>query len=148
MKTVLVPVDFSTITDRVVSIAADQARWSHARIVLLHVAAPNPDFVGYEPGPQTVRNTMAHAFHREHQELHRLEEPLKKEGLQVTALLVQGPTVEKILHEAEQQKADLIVMGSHGHGALHDLLMGSVTEGVLRKNRCPLLLVPSRIAKP
>ena len=34
-------------------------------------------------------------------------------------------------------------MGSHGHGAIYELLVGSVTEGVLRKARCPVLVVPS-----
>jgi len=49
-----------------------------------------------------------------------------------------------ILEVSRKQKADMIVMGSHGHGALHHLLTGSVTEGVLKAATCPVLVVPSK----
>ena len=49
-----------------------------------------------------------------------------------------------ILEEAERLEAEVIIMGSHGHGALYDLIVGSVTEGVLRKAKCPVLVLPSK----
>jgi hypothetical protein len=42
----------------------------------------------------------------------------------------------------------MIVMGSHGHGALFNLLMGTVCNGVLRKARCPVVVVPARTSRP
>ena len=60
------------------------------------------------------------------------------------ALHIQGSLVEKILTSAETHAADLIVMGSHGHGALYELLVGSVTSGVLHGAKCPVLVVPAR----
>jgi len=47
------------------------------------------------------------------------------------------------LKQADAVNADFIVMGSHGHGAMYNLLVGSVTEGVLKRSTRPLLLVPS-----
>lgn len=142
MKTILVPVDFSSVTERVVQAASDLAQGGAARIHLLHVAPPEPEFVGYEPGPQSVRDTVARSRHEEHRRLKELEKALAARGLAVTALLVQGFTVEKILSEAARLSADLIVMGSHGHGALRQLLVGSATDGVLRKAPCPVVIVP------
>ncbi len=142
MSCILALVDFSDVTPAVVQRAAELGRALHRTVYLLHVAAPAPEFVGYEPGPQSVRDTVAGQIRKEHGEIQRMEAELKSSGLDVQALLVQGPTVEKILSEADRLKADMMVAGSHGRGALHHLLVGSVTEGLLRKVRCPLVVVP------
>ena len=55
---------------------------------------------------------------------------------------ITGQPVDSILTKARATKAAYIVLGSHGHGAMFDLLMGSTTQGVLRKVRCPVLVVP------
>ncbi len=145
MNVLIAAVDFSCVTPNVVASAETLARaFDGCRICLLHVAPPDPDFVGYDPGPQTVRDQLAEKFRDEHRRIHEIRAELESRGLAVTALLIQGPTVNKILEEIERQQADLVVMGSHGHGALHQLLMGSVSEGVLRKSPCPVLVVPSR----
>jgi len=144
MKTILVPVDFSDCAVDVTETAASIAKAFSARIILLHVAAPEPEFIGYEPGPQTVRDTVARELATEHKLLHEMDHRLEAKGLSVTSLVIQGYPVEKILEEANKLHADLIVMGSHGHGALRNLLVGSVTEGVMRRSRCPVLVVPHR----
>ena len=56
----------------------------------------------------------------------------------------QGPTIETIIEEAGRLKVDMIVVGSHGHGAMYQLLVGSVSEGVLHRATCPVLVVPAR----
>jgi nucleotide-binding universal stress UspA family protein len=142
MKHLLVPLDFSDATERVAEAAAQLAAKLAARITLLHVAPPDPAFVGYEAGPQSVRDNVAKQLHEEHKRLQAVEKQCAQRGLSVTALLVQGFPSEKILSECERMQADLIVMGSHGHGMLRHLLVGSVTDGVLRKARCPVLVVP------
>ena len=70
-----------------------------------------------------------------------IAERLRKAGLDTTALLVQGETVETILNEASNLNVDMIVLGSHGRGAMYQLFVGSVSEGVLHKSECPLLAV-------
>ncbi|MEP6668758.1 MAG: universal stress protein [Chthoniobacter sp.] len=143
MKNILVPVDFSDVTIQVVETARQFAAAFAGRLVLLNVAEPEPDFVGFEAGPPTVRVATARDFKLERQRLDELKAQLTMGGGDVTALHIQGPIVEKILHEAGEQQADLIVMGSHGHGAFYDLLVGSVTNGVIKEARCPVVVVPS-----
>jgi nucleotide-binding universal stress UspA family protein len=143
MKTMLVPVDFSDVTPDLLDAAAAQAGAFGSKIVLLHVAAPEPEFIGYDPGPQSVRDHVARQLAHEHQQTHNLQKQLAAKGLEATALAIQGYPVDVIIAEAEKLKADLIIMGSHGHGALHNLLVGSVTEGVIRHAKCPLLIIPA-----
>ncbi|MBU0679299.1 MAG: universal stress protein [Verrucomicrobia bacterium] len=144
MKNILVPIDFSEATPKVVECAEGYAKAFGASITLLHVAAPDPAFVGYEPGPQTVRDSVAGQIREEHRQIQDWEEHLRSRGVSASGLLVQGTTVDKILKEAESIGVDLIILGSHGHGTLFELLVGSVTEGVMRKAECPVLVVPTR----
>ncbi|HEX8295465.1 MAG TPA: universal stress protein [Chthoniobacteraceae bacterium] len=142
MNTILVPIDFSDATSPVVATASRLAKAFGSRIVLLHVAEPEPDFVGFEPGPMPVRQSVARDFKIEHQRLDELKQQIAADADGVLALHIQGPTVDKILHEATEQKASWIVMGSHGHGSLYELLVGSVTHGVMKGAKCPVVVVP------
>ncbi|MFW6107662.1 MAG: universal stress protein [bacterium] len=141
-RNILVPVDFSGVTVPVVRQAAGLARALEAKLWLIHVAPPDPDFVGHEVGPQPVRDTLADELRHEQRVLERYQAVLRKRGLDVTALLVAGPTAPKILDAAGRLAADLIVLGSHGHGALYHMLVGSVCEEVLRRAQCPVVVVP------
>jgi nucleotide-binding universal stress UspA family protein len=53
-----------------------------------------------------------------------------------------GAVAEEILNQADVLNADLIVMGTHGHGAMYNLLLGCATKGVLKHSTRPVLLVP------
>lgn len=143
MKTLLVCVDFSETTDVVINTAVAVASAFKSKVFLLHVAAPDPDFVTYEPGPQSERDSVAEHLREDHRRLQALEARLTGEGLDATAMLVQGATAGKILEEVGRVHADWVVMGSHGHGAVYELLVGSVTDAVVRKAVCPVLVVPS-----
>ena len=143
MKNILVAVDFSGVTDAVMDAATKMGRALGADVCLVHVASPDPDFLGFQTGPQVVRDQVAHHWHEEHRQLQSFADTMKQKGINAKALLIQGMTADKILEEAAQNKADLIILGSHGHGALHHVLLGSVSEGVLKKAPCPVLVVPS-----
>ena len=142
MKNILAATDFSPVSDAVVEHATSLAQAFGAALWLLHVAAPDPDFVGYEPGPQSVRQTVAAGLHDAHRKLQDQSAALRARGIDCTALLVQGSTPETIVREAERLDADLIVLGSHGHGAIRRALLGSVSEHVLHHADRPMLILP------
>jgi nucleotide-binding universal stress UspA family protein len=148
MKQMIAALDLSPISDEVVNCAASIARAFSARLVLLHVAAPDPDFVGFDVGPQSVRDARAHELRDEHRAFQQLAHVLRDSGVNAEAGLVQGPTVDTILEQAERQKADLLIVGSHGHGAVYRALLGSVSEGVLHRSKIPVLIIPARSAEP
>lgn len=143
MKNILAAVDLSPITRDVLQLAGDLSRMHGATLWIVHVAAPDPDLVGFEPGPQHIRDHRAHELRDEHQELQQLAAECCAGGLDARSLLVQGPTVTTILDEAARLDAGLVVLGSHGRGALHRLFVGSVCQQVLAATRIPLLIVPS-----
>ena len=139
----LVAVDFSSVSDDQLEIVGRLAR-PNREIYLLHVAEPDPTFVGMEAGPEEVRHQVAEEFKREHDQIHDLADRLREQGHEVNALLVQGPTIQTILEQAEKLEAEVIVVGSHGRGKLFDVVVGSVSAGVIRKSTVPVLVVPSR----
>lgn len=143
MKNILVAIDFSPVSTAVVEQAASLARAYSSELTLVHVTSPDPSFVGYEAGPQSVRNARALELRGEHQELQEIAEKLRKRGVSAHALLVEGLIVEEILAEAERLGSDVVVIGSHGHSALHRALLGSVSEGLVRAAPCPVLIVPA-----
>lgn len=142
MKNILVPIDLSDFSSAVLDHAERQARLSSAKLWLMHVALPEPEFVGYEPGPQSTRDDVAGDMRAEHRRLEAMVNALKVSGIDATPLFVQGNTAEKIVEHASKLPADLIVMGSHGYGWFKRAWLGSVSEAVLRRTDCPLLIVP------
>jgi nucleotide-binding universal stress UspA family protein len=145
---ILVGVDFSETTEKFMKTVEDVALALSARVWLLHIAEPEPDFVGFKIGPKYIRDFRSGMFHSEHRHLQAFAERLRKIGLETTAILVQGATVEYILKEASRLDVDMIILGFHGPGAIHRLMAGSVSEAVLRKSECPVFVVPAHGAAP
>jgi len=146
-SSVVVPVDFSEGTEAVLAEAAKLAKALGAKVWLLHVAVAEPDFVGFEVGPVYIRDSVAEELREAHQKIQRHQEALREQGLDVTAMLLPGEAAEKIVAKARELKSDLIVLGSHGHGALYHLLMGSVCAAVLKDAPCPVVVVPAKTGR-
>lgn len=141
MNNILVPIDLSEVTQPVVSYALQIAGAFNARVWLLHVAQPHPDFtaINLDAG-KAWRNVQVASYHQAFKDI---AETLVEAGNDVTPVLIQGPVVESIHETARSIQADLIVLGSHGHGALYDLLVGSTSEGVIRHSSIPVTVVPA-----
>lgn len=143
---VLAAVDFSAVTQQVIAVLGRIAAAMPARVFLVHVAPPDPAFVGYDAGPELVREQVAAELRALHRQLQELADRLREGGIEATALLLQGPTVDTLIAESGKLEAGIIVLGSHGHGAVYDLLVGSVAEGVVRRSKVPVLLVPAQVS--
>ncbi|MFZ1415485.1 MAG: universal stress protein [Defluviicoccus sp.] len=141
-RTIVVAIDLSQAAGAVIEAAAWIAGASGARLWLIHVAEPDPAFVGWQAGPDSVREHVSERFHAEHQLLQSHADALRRRGQDATALLVQGDPAERIVAEGEKLGADIIVLGSRGHGPTYEFLVGSVAHDVLRHAPCPVLLVP------
>lgn len=152
MKNILAPIDFSDVSEKVVFQAAELARKFSCKLWLLHVVTPDPGFIGYTDGytdgytvePHEERNWRALKLRSEHRYIQEKALFLEKEGIKVTPLLVEGHTVDTILNKIDKLDIDMVVMGTHGHGKLYTLIVGSVSNGVLQKAKVPVMFVPAQ----
>jgi nucleotide-binding universal stress UspA family protein len=151
IRRILCPVDFSRFSRHALEQAIALARESGAVVSALHVfsLAPVADVV------MAGVPTPIDPVHRTATERAALLSELREFTGQVDAAAVtlrtaidDGDPVTRILDHAVDEAADLIVMGTHGRAGFERLLLGSVTEKVLRKAPCPVLTVPPRAISP
>jgi nucleotide-binding universal stress UspA family protein len=140
MKTILVLIDFSDVTRKVLDQALAMAKAFGSDIALMHVVPEEPVVVDFAPAPMAPDPDVFNARQRQ---LFALRDSLKTHGINVTAQQFGGVLLNTLLDQIEQLNPDIIIMGSHGHGALYHLLVGSVTESVIKHATRPVLVVPS-----
>jgi nucleotide-binding universal stress UspA family protein len=144
---IMVCVDLSESSEIIVDKIEELAKSLSAQVWLLHNAEPGPDHVEFTVDPQAARESLAKKFHAQHRQIQDYAGRLRNAGIEATALLVHDATVRAILQEASDVGADMIVVGSHGKGAMYQLLLGSVSKGVLHKSSLPVLVIPTHNRK-
>jgi nucleotide-binding universal stress UspA family protein len=142
IKRILLCVDFSESDEHVINYSTELARQLGASIDLLHVVAPEPDFVGYAAHTYPGRDERAHELRDEKAELAKLIDQIETGGVSATGHMKEAPTVDGILEVAGKHGQDMIVIGSHSKGAITTLLLGSVAKDVVKRSRVPVLVVP------
>ncbi len=144
MKNILVPLDFSFASEGILQTAVSLAQALEGRLVLLHVFQPIVTAGDPLLDASQIAATQVISDQFARTELARLHEQLQRQGLSVEQELRDGPAAAIILDLARGLPADLIVMGSHGHTALYDLLLGSTSHAVVKSAPCPVVIVPSK----
>jgi len=144
MKTILAPVDFSDSSDDVVKAAAELAEVYEGRVVLLHIVQPPVVTSDFGAGLENLQEIVVLTEKTAAKNLQRQHAKLTRKGVPVETVLVTGAPIPLILQQADLSKANFIVMGSHGHTALYDLLVGTTTHGVLKGSPCPVVVLPSK----
>ena len=140
----LAAIDFSDTTENIIDVLFECVNQEKDEVILLHVAEPEPEFVGYEVDTPEMREVTAKRYYREMCDLEHYEARFKKRSIRCKALLIQGAFRDTILQEAEKNAVNMLVIGSHGKNFMEKVLLGSVSESVLRHSTKPVLVVPSR----
>jgi nucleotide-binding universal stress UspA family protein len=141
---ILVAVDLSPASDVVVEAARGVAELTGVSVYILHAVETEANYICPEGDPETRRERVAKAFPQEYSRVQAIADNLLDDGLDASALLVCGPAVQSTLDEADLLEAGLIVVGTHGHGSVYDVLIGSYSVSMIRKSRLPVLVVPIR----
>jgi nucleotide-binding universal stress UspA family protein len=144
MKKILVPVDFSDITPEVLDYAIHFATDDAGSITVLHVAPPNPIYPSLDEEPILMQAYVNEELAREKEELRAITEHIQKQGVMADSVLLQGSIIDTIIDEAKEMQADMIVMGKESHGLLYRTLLGTTSEGVIRRARVPVLIIPEK----
>jgi nucleotide-binding universal stress UspA family protein len=138
--------DFSEDSNNALNLAQELAQKFSSEVVLLHVDQPlAPVMMTPELGPAMDVGAMGRIAEEQRmlaqKELDRTAGKLREAGLKVKVLLKVGSPFLEIIHTAQTENADLIVVGTHGRTGLAHVLMGSVAERVVQKAHCPVLTV-------
>jgi universal stress protein A len=144
IKKILCPVDLSDVSRSAIDHAALMAGWYEAKITALHVynplVIPSADFTlaGVVPTPVMTDDEVA-----------QMREQVRAcfntaNAFDIDVQIDSGHPANRILDRARSLPADLIIIGTHGIGGFEHLVLGSVTEKVLRKATCPVMTVPPR----
>ncbi|MBX7150322.1 universal stress protein [bacterium] len=149
-KKILVPTDFSDASKAALEEALMLAKIFKSKIILMHVYEPivyytdvpmgMPDLVEIEQG---IRSTAEASLHT------MVERDIKGREkdfgmIELETLLVQGKAFVEIVRTAREQAVDLIVLSTHGRSAIEHILLGSVTEKVVRKASCAVLTIRAK----
>lgn len=151
IERILCPTDFSDFSERALERAVRLAAWFDARVTLLHVIPPIPwalpahASVPYVAMPADLLRTVREEVGKE---LRRIAAPFLQEKVPVETRLEDGDPARVIQSVAESLPAALIVMGTHGRAGFEHLMLGSVTEKVLRRASCPVLTVGKAVEPP
>jgi len=137
---ILVPVDGSPFTKRMLAYLAAHDEWlgAHHVYTLLHVVPPVPPRAA-----AALDKSILHGYYDEQSA--KVFKPIRaffsKQGLQASFVSKTGPAAETIAAIADKDGYDLLILGSHGHGTLMNLVMGSVATKVLAQSSTPVLLI-------
>jgi nucleotide-binding universal stress UspA family protein len=141
IERILCPTDFSDFSERAYDYSISLARHYNAELYLLHVV--RPVIIGYPEYAVPDSVTQFYGELREHAE-EQLREFAKTRAIgavQAKVAVEEGVVTESILDFARKNDVDMIVMGTHGRRGFQRLTLGSVTESVLRRAKCPVLAV-------
>lgn len=141
LDTLLVAVDFSEVTTELYAAAATFAERLGAQVVVLNVTEPQVDYAGLS-SPQAYALADNEVQKTIEARLNVAKEMLEARGITVFVEHQWGQVVASILERIKKWDAGMVLVGSHGHGALYNLLVGSVAAGLIRHSAIPVLVVP------
>ena len=140
IKRILVPLDFSVNSTRALDYACGLAAKFDAAIHLVHVCEVPSMITGSMDAYALAYTDWSQRLGAE-AEAQLVREAARVQGVKVTTEILFGNAASSIIDAADANQADLIVMGTHGHGAVMHMVMGNVAERVVRGAPCPVLTV-------
>jgi len=134
---ILVPTDFSDLSQKALNYAKSIARLNHSTLVLAHASEPaNPVLP-----PEVVWYERITGQQLEEEQLDARAAELHSQGFRAKTVLLNGSVHDEILDSAEREDADLIVLGTHARIGLPRFLFGSEAEAMYRRANCPILVI-------
>ena len=140
-RAVLVPVDFSALSDAALERAAGIARQFGSELHLVHVVEPIIHPVEYAIVPLEMEEINVQQVKERRTRLEALQEKLTAEGVDCAIEVKLGKPWHAIVDYARRKKCDLIVVPTHGHTGPRHLLLGSTAERVVQHAPCAVLVV-------
>jgi nucleotide-binding universal stress UspA family protein len=142
MVNIVLPVDFGDKTEQLVEGAVKFAKQINGKIFLIHVAPSDIGFAIGDMGFQYFPEVEENEIREELVQLNKIQQRILAHDIDCEHLLKQGIAKDIILEYAETKNADFIVMGSHGRSGIYDVFVGSLTKGITKSSKIPVLVLP------
>ena len=142
MRNILVTIDFEEQASRLLEQAEIFAKKFDSKIWLVHISEPDPDFIGYEVGPQNVRDIRAAELREEKGLIEKFAADLRAKGIDATGYLIEGPTVGMILKQIKKLEIDLVLIGHHKHNYFYKTFLGNTDLSIVNRSPVPVYVVP------
>jgi nucleotide-binding universal stress UspA family protein len=157
---ILVCTDLTELSENVLAKAQEIACATSAKLWIIHIVSPDPDFIGYEQAElsqtgvlkykiesqsnsQNIRKFISEKLHQNHRKVQTLSANIRNEGIDTTGLMIQGAIVKTILKQASKLNVDMIILGSQQHSFIHQCILGSISNEVIHNANVPILVVPN-----
>jgi nucleotide-binding universal stress UspA family protein len=140
-KNILLPTDFSLGSEEAFEHAKDIAKSMGAKIHLLHVIQPVVYPTGIELAHESLINLEQDLEKVGQKNIDKVSERLTNLGIDNSTHILLGKPSEQIMEYVNKFDIDLVVIATHGASGLEHFLFGSTTEKVIRKVKCPVLVV-------
>ena len=134
---ILVPLDGSECSLRALEKAIEIAKKFNGKITLISVY----NVSSFKVTPSQVFNYIIEIRKAGESILEEATKIVKAEGIQVEKVVEEGHIVERIVNKARDENFDLIVLGAQGISKIKEILLGSVSQGVISHSTCPVLVV-------
>ncbi len=148
IKNIVIPIDFGDFSKRIINFSVEYAKNKPVKLHFLHVLPLDVSYVVGDMGMQYVHGVQGNMIEADTKRLQELTDFIKEEEIPYEIDVLQGIVSDTILEKAKEVDAELILIGSHGHGALYEALVGSVTHDVLKITDIPVLIVPDKYRMP
>ncbi len=142
-KKILVPVDFSEVSEKALKVARELAEEIDAEITVLHAVSMSAVSLPVDGVPVFNDEMIEEELGQAKKSLGEFLKD-KKGNAKITEAVCFGEPTSEVNNYAEENKFDMIIMGTHGRTGLVHMLMGSVAESVLRHAKVPVLCVPAK----
>ena len=142
MINIVLPVDFSETTDKLIEGAVKFAKQVNGKICLIHVAPADIGFAIGDMGFQYFPEVEQNEIKEELKELNEIQQRFISQGVDCEHILKQGVAKDIILDYCREKNASYIVMGSHGRSGIYDVFVGSLTKDLTKSSPIPVLVIP------
>lgn len=133
---VMYPTDFSLCSSRTLEYVREFRKVGCKEVVLCSIFDPRPHRFGFDSDK---------ALREIEKKLEITKKELEERGLKATVIVRQGTPLEQLLDIAKTEEVSMICLGSTGKGFFQEMLMGSVSESIVRKAKCPVLIIHDEV---